>query len=139
MDSENSAQTPQQPSEEEVSGTTTEQHSDATAPSEDTGGSSPESPASSEAPAPEAESDVDAAEPVATEDTAPLAAGVEAGRPFAGSTNPKTAPVPQPGVPLAPVNPTRDDSAPAPAVRPSSRIGEALERKKAQRQESISG
>jgi hypothetical protein len=95
-------------------------HEDSTAPSEETGGSSPEASVEEEtAPAPPVE-------------------GV-APRPEAGSTNPKTAKAPPPGVPLQPINATRDPgSAPTPK-RPASRIKEAQKRQKALREQSLSG
>lgn len=98
-----------------------DQHDSSTAPSEDTGGSSPE-PGVEEA--------------VASEPTPPPVEGV-APRPEAGSTNPKTAKAPPPGVPLQPINATRDpNSAPTPR-RSASRIGEAQERQEALREESL--
>ena len=103
-----------------------DQHDSSTAPSEDTGGSSPEAGVEEEA----------VEEAVAPEPTPPPVEGV-APRPEAGSTNPKTAKAPPPGVPLQPINATRDPrSAPTPK-RPASKIGEAQERQEALREESL--
>jgi hypothetical protein len=116
-------QQPQDDSQPQEPQPPVDQHPSSTADSESTGGSSPE---------PSDEEAVEEAAPAAPAPTEGIAP-----RPEAGSTNPKTAAAPPPGVPLQPINATRDErSAPVPS-RPASRIKEAQRRKKEQREENL--